>query len=84
MAEGFKVGVQDDLIIVREPTTGFYAIYAKPAEQSQLILKRRKPTNDHSFLLEPGGQRTRKRARSGGLRRLSGRKSTHREHFYQS
>lgn len=50
MAEGFEVGVQDDLIIVREPTTGFYAIYSKPAEQPQLILQRRKPANDHTLL----------------------------------
>ena len=60
MAEGFEVGVQDDLIIVREPTTGLYAIYSKPAEQPQLILQRRKPANHHTLLLEPRRQRTRR------------------------
>jgi hypothetical protein len=52
MAERFEVGLQDYLIIVREPNTGFYAIYSKPAEQAQLTLQRRKPTNDLSLLAQ--------------------------------
>ena len=34
----FRVGVHDGLIVVTEPTSHFYAVYAKPADQRQLIL----------------------------------------------
>jgi len=33
-----------------EPTTGFYAIYSKPADPPQLILHRRRPTKDHALI----------------------------------
>jgi hypothetical protein len=50
MGDSFEVGVQDDLIIVRDPATRFYAIYSKASDQPQLILKRRRPTKDHALL----------------------------------
>jgi hypothetical protein len=50
MADSFEIGVQGDLIIVRAPATGFYAIYSKPSDQPQLILQRRRPTKDHTLL----------------------------------
>jgi hypothetical protein len=34
----FRVGIHDGLIVVTEPTSRFYAVYAKPADQRQLIL----------------------------------------------
>jgi hypothetical protein len=52
MAHSFEVGVQDDLIIVREPVTNFYAIYSKPTDRPHLILQRRRPTDDHKLLAQ--------------------------------
>jgi hypothetical protein len=43
----FQVGVHDDLIVVIDPATRFYAIYSKPPDQRRLILERRRPTKDH-------------------------------------
>lgn len=50
MADSLEVGTQGDLIIVRDPTTGFYAIYSKHSDQPHLILKRRRPIKDHALL----------------------------------
>ena len=41
MGDNFEVDVEGDLIVVWDPATHFYAIYAKPSDQPQLILKRR-------------------------------------------
>jgi hypothetical protein len=46
----FRVGVHDGLIVVTEPTSHFYAVYAKPADQRQLILERRRPTKDQQLV----------------------------------
>jgi hypothetical protein len=61
MAHSFEVGVQDDLIIVRDPRTRFYAIYSKPADQPQLILHRRRPRATRSSVA--GGSQQGARAR---------------------
>jgi hypothetical protein len=50
MGDNFEVDVEGDLIVVWDPATHFYAIYAKPSDQPQLILKRRRPTKDHQLL----------------------------------
>jgi hypothetical protein len=44
-----RVYVEDDLLVVTEPLTHFYAIYSKHPELPQLILKRRRPTKDYSM-----------------------------------
>ena len=41
-----------DLIVVWDPATHFYAIYSKPSDQPQLILKRRRPSKDHELLAQ--------------------------------
>jgi hypothetical protein len=46
----FEVEVSGDLIIVREPATLFYAIFSKSSDQPQLVLKRRRPTQDRALL----------------------------------
>ena len=46
----FQVGVHDGLIVVTEPTSHFYALYAKPADQRRLILERRRPTKDRRLV----------------------------------
>ena len=48
----FRVGVHNGLIVVTEPTSHFYAVYAKPQDQSQLILERRRPTKDQQLVAE--------------------------------
>jgi hypothetical protein len=50
MGDDFEVDVKGDLIVVWDPATHFYAIYAKPSDQPQLILKHRRPTKDHQLL----------------------------------
>jgi hypothetical protein len=47
-AEHVTVLVQGGDIVVR--VAGFYAVYFKPINQSQLILRRRTDTNDHALL----------------------------------
>jgi len=44
----FVVVVQDDVIIVS--LADFYAVYFKPTNQPQLILRRRTDTDDHELL----------------------------------
>ena len=44
----FVVVVQDDDIIVS--VADFYAVYFKPTNQPQLILRRRTDTDDHELL----------------------------------
>jgi hypothetical protein len=46
----FVVVVQDDDIIVG--LLGFYAVYYKPSNQPQLILRRRSETDDHELLAQ--------------------------------
>jgi hypothetical protein len=48
----FRVGVHDGLIVVTEPTSNFYAVYAKPADQQHLVLERRRPTKDQRLVAE--------------------------------
>jgi hypothetical protein len=43
MGDNFEVDVKGDLIVV-------WAIYAKPSDQPQLILKRPRPTKEHQLL----------------------------------
>jgi hypothetical protein len=50
MSESLEVGVQDDLIVVIDSATHFYAICSKHADQPRLILKRRRPTKDSELL----------------------------------
>jgi hypothetical protein len=48
----FRVGVHDGLIVVTEPTSHFYAVYSKPADQRRLILERRRPTNNQELVAQ--------------------------------
>jgi hypothetical protein len=50
MNDDFEVGVDEGRIIVRDPATGFFAIYSKPSDRPHLLLERRKPTDDHALL----------------------------------
>jgi hypothetical protein len=50
MGDNFEVTVEDDLLVVRDPTTRFYAIYSKTSDEPELRLKRRRPTKDHTLL----------------------------------
>ena len=47
-SERFVVVVQDGDIIVS--VSGFYAVYYKPTNKPQLILRRRSDTDDHELL----------------------------------
>jgi hypothetical protein len=44
----FIVAVQGDEIIVK--TLGFYAVYCKPTDQPDLIVRRSTDTDDHELL----------------------------------
>jgi hypothetical protein len=46
------VGIVDDLIVVRSPASGFFAIYSKPADPPQLVLVRRFPSKDEELLAQ--------------------------------
>jgi hypothetical protein len=46
MASELEIGVEGGRIVVRDPDSGFYAIYSKPSDQQRLLLERRKPSND--------------------------------------
>ncbi|HEY7616242.1 MAG TPA: hypothetical protein VH744_05520 [Terriglobales bacterium] len=48
----FRVGVHDGLIVVTEPTSHFYAVYAKVPDEGRLILERRRPTKDNKLVAE--------------------------------
>ena len=48
----FQVEVRGDLIIVTHPSTQFFAVYIRPTNQPQLILKRRTDTDDHMLLAQ--------------------------------
>ena len=58
------VVVQDGDIVVS--VAGFCAVYYKPNNQPQLILRRRSETDDHTLLAQPRGRPTTKRASWGG------------------
>jgi hypothetical protein len=47
-----QIEVRGDLIIVTQPATQFFAIYIKPNDQPQLILKRRTDTDDSVLLAQ--------------------------------
>ena len=47
-----QVEVRGDLIIVTHPPTQFFAIYAKPNNRSELVLKRRTDTGDNNLLVQ--------------------------------
>ena len=47
-----QVEVRGDLIIVTQPSTQFFAVYIRPTNQPQLILKRRTDTDDHVLLAQ--------------------------------
>ncbi len=48
----FRVGVHDGLIVVTEPTSHFYAVYAKAADHRRLVLERRRPTKDQKLVAQ--------------------------------
>ena len=48
----FRVGVHDGLIVVTEPTSHFYAVYAKSPDQRRLILERRRTTQDQQLVAQ--------------------------------
>ena len=48
----FRVGVDDGLIVVTEPTSHFYAVYGQGQGQRRLILARRRPTKDNKLVAE--------------------------------
>ncbi|MGA8433830.1 MAG: hypothetical protein WB713_03400 [Methyloceanibacter sp.] len=60
----FVVVVQDDDIIVS--VADFYAVYFKPTNQPQLILRRRTDTDDHELLARLAGSQ-RQGARVGWI-----------------
>ena len=47
-----QVEVRGDLMIVTQPSTQFFAVYIRPTNQPQLILKRRTDTDDHVLLAQ--------------------------------
>jgi hypothetical protein len=47
---GLKVGVQDDLILVVDRRTLFYAIFAKALDPLHLVLLRRRPGSDRELV----------------------------------
>jgi hypothetical protein len=47
---GLKVGVQDDLILVMDRRTLFYAIFAKALDPLHLVLLRRRPGSDRELV----------------------------------
>ena len=47
-----KLEVRGDLMIVTQPSTQFFAVYIRPTNQPQLILKRRTDTDDHVLLAQ--------------------------------
>jgi hypothetical protein len=49
---GIEIEVRGDSIIVTQPSSRFVAVYTKPTNQSQLILKRRTDTEDHLLLAQ--------------------------------
>jgi hypothetical protein len=50
MYDHFEIGVDDGRIIIRDAATGFFAIYSKPSDRQNLLLERRKPTEDQVLL----------------------------------
>jgi hypothetical protein len=48
----FQIEVHGDLIVVTQPAMQFFAVYTKPNNQPQLILKRRTDTDDHVLLAQ--------------------------------
>jgi hypothetical protein len=50
MYDHFEIGVDDGRIIIRDAATGFFAIYSKPSDRPNLLLERRKPTEDQVLL----------------------------------
>jgi hypothetical protein len=46
----FEIGLDGGRIIIRDPATGFFAIYSKLPDRPQLLLERRLPTTDHALL----------------------------------
>jgi hypothetical protein len=50
MADNLKVGIVDELIVVTDPATHFYAIYSKHTDRPQLTLERRMATKDQDLL----------------------------------
>ena len=52
MPNALQVGVKGHRIIVREPASGFYAIYSKTNDRPRLRLEGRKPTGDLQLVAE--------------------------------
>ena len=44
--------VRGNLIIITHPATQFFAVYAKPNNRSELVLKRRPDTGDKVLLVQ--------------------------------
>jgi hypothetical protein len=64
----FRVSVHDGLIVVMEPNTQFYAVYAKHGNQRRLVLERRRPTKDQKLVSEAGRAATAKARELGWIR----------------
>ena len=47
-----QIVVRGDLIIITHPATQFFAVYAKPDNRSELVLKRRADTGDNVLLVQ--------------------------------
>ena len=60
-----QVEVRGDLIIITHPATQFFAIYAKPNNRSELVLKRRPDTGDNVLLVQVWQAANRQGARAG-------------------
>jgi hypothetical protein len=61
----FEVSVLDDRIVLIDPVTGFYGIYAMHPTRSQLISVRRRPTRNEG-LVELAWQAANDKARELG------------------
>jgi hypothetical protein len=65
-----QVGVRDDLIIVREIRTLFYAIFAKLPNQPRLVLIRRRPTKNTEIVARATAAAKAKARELGWLRKI--------------
>ena len=62
-----QIEVRGDLIIITHPATQFFAIYVKPNNRSELVLKRRTDTGDNVLLVQVWQAANDKARELGGL-----------------
>ena len=62
-----QIEVRGDLIIITHPATQFFAVYVKPNNRSELVLKRRTDTGDNVLLVQVWQAANDKARELGGL-----------------